>query len=87
MARGDGREHETGDPVRVTGAPNLMEAEMIVELLRDNEIPALIRRMRGFDVPDFLAGGPRDVCVMPAEFDRARALIESHFGLDRPFGQ
>jgi hypothetical protein len=32
-------------------------------LLRAEGIPSMLRRTRGFDVPDMLAAGPRDVMV------------------------
>ena len=59
---------------------------MIRTLLAGEGIEVLIRRAPGFDVPDFLAAGPRDLLVRPEHAARARALVESHFGLDRPFG-
>ena len=32
-------------------------------MLLEEGIPSILRRTRGFDVPDFLAAGPRDVIV------------------------
>jgi membrane associated rhomboid family serine protease len=61
---------------RVTIARNQPEAEMIQGILGGAGIPSFVRRMAGFDVPDFLAGGPRDIMV-PA--DRA---LEAHALLD-----
>jgi hypothetical protein len=52
-----------GEPVRVATAQNQPEAELIQALLLDAGIPSLARRSGGFDVPDFLAAGPRDVLV------------------------
>jgi len=51
------------DPVRVATARHQAEADLIESLLREAGIPALVRRSGGFDVPDFLAAGPRDVLV------------------------
>lgn len=62
--------------VRVAIARNQPEAEMIQGMLDDAGIPAYVRRMAGFDVPDYLAGGPRDIMV-PA--DRA---LEAHAAID-----
>jgi hypothetical protein len=64
-----------GDPVRVTGARNLAEAELIQGLLLERGIPSILRRTRGFDVPDFLAAGPRDVLVPASGYERARELL------------
>ena len=47
-----------GDLLRVTGARSLADGEMIQSILLDNGIPSMLRRTRGFDVPDFLAGRP-----------------------------
>jgi hypothetical protein len=49
--------------VKVAGAQNQAEAELIEALLREADIPALVRRSPGADVPDFLAAGARDVLV------------------------
>lgn len=56
-------QHARGELVRVTGGRNLSEAELIQGILLDQGIPSVLRRTRGFDVPDFLAAGPRDVLV------------------------
>ncbi len=49
--------------VRVAYAQNQPEAEMIQGLLRANGVESIAKRSRGFDVPDFLAAGPRDILV------------------------
>ena len=36
---------------------------MIQGLLSEHGIPSMLRRAAGFDVPDFLAAGPREVLV------------------------
>src|SRR5262249_33551705 len=41
----------------------------------DQGIPSLLRRARGFDVPDFLAAGPRDVLVPESGYERAREVL------------
>jgi hypothetical protein len=58
---------------------------MMRGLLEGEGLHVLIRRAPGFDVPDFLAGGPRELLVPESEATRARALVESHFGIDRPY--
>lgn len=65
-----------GELVKVGWARNQAEAELIQGLLLEEGIPSVQRRMRGFDVPEFLAGGPRDVLVPEAAHDQARALLE-----------
>ena len=49
--------------VKVASARNQAEAEFIQALLREEGVPSMTRRSAGFDVPDFLAAGPRDVMV------------------------
>ena len=56
-------EYTRGDLVRVAGGRNQAEAELIQNLLLEEGIPSVVRRSAGFDVPDYLAGGPRDVLV------------------------
>lgn len=56
-------QYAEGDLVRVVGARHLAEAEFVQGLLLEEGIPSMLRRARGFDVPDFLAAGPRDVLV------------------------
>ena len=53
------------------------EADLLVNLLHDGEIPAYHRRGRGFDVPDFLALGPREVMVPHDRAADARALLDA----------
>jgi hypothetical protein len=64
-----------GQLVRVAGAHNLTEAEFIQELLLEEGVPSLLRRSAGFDVPDFLAAGPRDILVPLAGVDTAREVL------------
>ncbi len=62
--------------VRVAIARNQPEAEMIQGMLADAGIPAYVRRMAGFDVPDYLAGGPRDIMVPGDRALEAHAVID-----------
>src|SRR5438034_4568577 len=64
-----------GRQVRVAGASNLAEAELIQGILLEEGIPSVQRRTRGFDVPDFLAAGPRDILVPEAGAEVAQALL------------
>jgi flagellar biosynthesis/type III secretory pathway M-ring protein FliF/YscJ len=61
--------------VKVAYAQNQPEAEMIQGLLRQEDIQSMVQRNGGFDVPDFLAGGPRDVLVPESDAERARELL------------
>jgi hypothetical protein len=64
-----------GPLVRVATARHQAEAEMIQNLLLEEGIPSLARRSGGFDVPDFLAAGPRDIVVPASGQDAARELL------------
>lgn len=57
------RQYAEGPLVQVAGARHLPEAELIQGLLLEEGIPSMLRRTRGFDVPEMLAAGPRDVLV------------------------
>jgi len=67
----DGRVHL----VKVAYARNLAEAELIQGFLRQEQIPSMLKRNGGFDVPDFLSAGARDVLVPVSQADRARELL------------
>jgi hypothetical protein len=64
-----------GDLVKVGWAGNQAEAELIQGYLLENGIPSMLRRSMGFDVPDFLAAGPRDVLVPASGAELARELL------------
>jgi hypothetical protein len=64
-----------GDLVRVAGGRNQSEAELIQGLLLEWGVPSILRRSAGFDVPDFLAAGPRDVLVPEAGAETAREVL------------
>jgi hypothetical protein len=68
-------QYAEGPLVRVGSARNQAEAELLEGLLLEHGIPSLVRRSGGFDVPDFLAGGPRDILVPAAGADLARELL------------
>lgn len=65
-----------GEPVKVAWAPNQAEGELIQGLLLEEGIPSMQRRARGFDVPDFLAAGPREILVPESGFEEATRLLE-----------
>jgi hypothetical protein len=72
-----------GPLVRVATARHQAEAELVQGLLLEEGIPSLVRRSGGFDVPDFLASGPRDVLVPSSGEEAARDLL----GDPRPAGR
>jgi hypothetical protein len=64
-----------GELVKVAWAANQSEAEFIQGLLLEEGVPSMLRRSPGFDVPDFLAAGPRDVMVPASGADAAREIL------------
>jgi hypothetical protein len=68
-------QYSEGDLTRVVGARNQVEAEFIQNLLLEEGIPSLQRRARGFDVPDFLAAGPREILVPASGVLAAREML------------
>ncbi len=64
-----------GGLVRVVTAANLVEAEFVQSLLLEEGIPSTLRRTAGFDVPEMLAAGPRDVMVPLAGLEAAREML------------
>lgn len=74
-----------GELVRVAGARNQAEGEFIQGLLLEEGVPSVLRRTAGFDVPDFLAAGPRDVLVPQSGAPTAReVLLEAELIDGRP---
>jgi putative signal transducing protein len=65
-----------GKLVKVAYAQQQAEAEMIQGLLSECGIPSMLRRAAGFDVPDFLAAGPREVLVAEELAEQAREALE-----------
>ncbi len=61
--------------VKVAFARTQPEAEMLQGLLTEADIPSLLKRSAGFDNPDFLPSGPRDVFVSQAHAKRARQVL------------
>ncbi len=69
-------EYTEGELVKVARAEHQSEAELIQALLAEHGIPSMLRRSRGFDVPDMLAAGPRDVLVPESGAQAARETLE-----------
>lgn len=68
-------QYAEGPLMRVAGARHQAEAEFIQGLLLEEGVPSMLRRARGFDVPDMLAAGPRDVMVPQSGFEAAREVL------------
>jgi hypothetical protein len=66
--------------MKVAVAPNETLALLMEGLLQDAGVPSLIQRVPGFDVPDFLSAGPRDVLVPGAYLEEARRVLEDTTG-------
>ena len=75
MARKIRPQFARGELVRVAGGRNQSEAELVQGILLNHGIPSVLRRTRGFDVPDFLAAGPRDVLVPESGYEEAARLL------------
>lgn len=65
-------QYARGDLVKVAMGQNQAETELIQGMLLEEGIPSVTRRTQGFDVPDFLAAGPRDIMVAEGGLDAAR---------------
>ena len=68
-------QYAEGELVRVARAQHQAEAELIQGLLLEEGIPSMTKRSGGFDVPDFLAAGPRDVLVPSSGAEAARDAL------------
>jgi hypothetical protein len=68
-------QYSEGDLTRVVGARNQVEADFIQNLLLEEGVPSMQRRARGFDVPDFLAAGPREILVPASGVPAARDVL------------
>jgi hypothetical protein len=70
-----------GPLVKVAWVRNQAEGEFMQSLLLEQGVPSLLRRTAGFDVPDMLFAGPRDVLVAASGLETAReTLMGAGFG-------
>jgi hypothetical protein len=67
--------YSRGELRRVAVGRQQPEAEFIQMLLLEEGIPSTLRRSAGFDVPDMLAAGPRDVLVPESGLEVAREVL------------
>jgi hypothetical protein len=68
-------QYTEGELTRIAGARHQAEAELLQGILLEEGIPSMLRRSRGFDVPDMLAAGPRDVLVPASGASAAREVL------------
>jgi hypothetical protein len=68
-------QYSEGKLVKIAGAQNSAEAEMIQGILLEEGIPSMARRSLGADVPDFLFAGRRDVLVPESGAEAAREAL------------
>ena len=74
-ARKIDKRYSEGDLVVVATGRNQAEADFVANLLLEEGVASLVRRSRGFDVPDMLAAGPRDVLVARSGEAVARQML------------
>jgi hypothetical protein len=67
--------YSDGELVRVAFTRNQAESDLLQNILLEEGIPSMTKRTRGFDVPDYLAAGPRDVYVPESGVAMARELL------------
>jgi hypothetical protein len=79
-------QYTRGELRRVATARQQPEAELIQMLLLDEGVPSTLRRAAGFDVPDFLAAGPRDVLVPESGLEVAREVLRESEISEGPVG-
>lgn len=64
-----------GRLVTVASARHQAEAELIQGLLLEEGVPSMVRRSGGFDVPDMMFAGPRDILVPESGAEVAREVL------------
>jgi hypothetical protein len=69
------RSTRDSDLVKVAYAHDQIEAEFLQGLLRDADVGSIVRRAPGFDVPEFLAAGPREVLVVASDVPVAQDVL------------
>ena len=68
-------QYTEGRLVKVARAENQPQAEFIAGMLLEEGIPCMLRRSAGFDVPEALMGGARDVLVPESAAEVAREAL------------
>ena len=72
---GPTRSTRDSDLVKIAYAHDETEAEFLQGLLREAGVGSVVRRAPGFDVPEFLAAGPRHVLVAAADVAVAQDVL------------
>jgi Putative prokaryotic signal transducing protein len=72
---GHTRSTRDNDFVKVAHVNDQAEAELLQGLLRTADVGSVVRRAPGFDVPEFLAAGPREVLVAASDVPVARDVL------------
>lgn len=75
-------QYAEGRLVKVARVESQPEAELVETMLLEEGIPSMMRRSGGFDVPDFLAAGPRDVLVPESGAEAAREALAFDAGAE-----
>ena len=86
-ARKINRRYSEGDLVSVAVSRNLPDAELMQNLLLEEGIPSVLRRSLGFDVPEMVFAGPRNVLVPRSGEEAAREVLSAGEPPDRPARQ
>src|SRR5215218_5220205 len=68
-------QYAEGELVGIARGRNQAEAEFIQGMLLEEGVPSMLRRSAGFDVPDYLAAGPRDVMVPASGAETAQDVL------------
>ena len=72
---GPARRTTDSELVKVAYAGDEAEAELLQGLLRLADVESVVRRAPGFDVPEFLAAGPRHVLVAASDVPVAQDVL------------
>ncbi len=67
--------------MKVAVAPNEISALLMEGVLKGAGVPLQSQPAPGFDVPDFLPAGPRDVLVPSSLLEEAKQVLEDTTGL------
>ena len=68
-------QYTEGRLVKVARAENQPQADFLAGILLEEGIPCMVRRSAGFDVPEALMGGARDVLVPESAAEVAREAL------------
>ena len=69
------RSTRDSDLVKVAYADDEFASEFLQGVLREADVGSVVRRAQGFDVPEFLTAGPRDVLVAASDVPVAQDVL------------